>query len=344
MSTRLAWPLFLFCTVVTAVFLSFAFTASAQTIPGIGNPIIFETIPTAPQPNSEVTVRAKSFSLDLNRATLSWSVDGRQLARGTGVTEVTFTLGNIGSASTVFLSATEAGETYTKQLTIRPAAVDILWQANTYTPPFYKGKALASSRAGTRFVAIPNIMVSGRRIPPSELIYTWTGGGQTFGNQSGFGRNSITLAAPRLTSNGTVGVTVETIDGSVETMGFISLQSVSPHVVVYENDPVLGMRIERAVSDSFDLVREEVMFTAHPYFISGSTRTNSGRNEFAWRVNNRVVENPLEDKSSIVLRQTGGSGTANVSVSVQNLDELLQRAVTGFSINFGDSNRSFFNL
>jgi hypothetical protein len=59
-------------------------------------------------------------------------------------------------------------------------------------------------------------------------------------------------------------------------------------------------------------------------------------------VSNRDVENPLEDKSSIVLRQTGGSGNASISLSIEHLDEVLQRAREHFTITFSGAERPAF--
>lgn len=315
-------------------------TAHAQ-IPGVGDPIIFETFPTSPLPNTAVTVRAKSFTLDFNRASLSWNVNGAVLAQGIGVTEITFTLGDIGSVATVRLTATEAGTPYTSELSIRATSVDILWQADTYTPPLYRGKALPSSGATIRFVAIPDIRVGGQRILSSNLIYTWKDGSRVLGNLSGIGRSSIELPAPRLTGQGNVSVAVETADKSVRALGFADVRSVYPRLVFYENDPLLGIRYEQAIGENFDLKQEEVVIVAHPYYFVGQDRVHP-RATYSWQVSNRDVENPLEDKSSIVLRQTGGSGNASISLSIEHLDEVLQRAREHFTITFSGAERPAF--
>lgn len=329
-------------TAILIIFVAFfgAGAAHAQ-IPGIGNPIILETFPTSPQPNTAVTVRAKSFILDFDRASLSWSVNGQIFARGIGVTEVTFNLGDIGSATTVRVTATEGSVSYSNDLVIRPATVEILWHANTYTPPFYRGKALPSSETIVQFVALPEVTAGSRRVAPSELIYTWKSGSKVLGSLSGVGRNAITLAAPRLAGKGTVSVAVETADGSGRALGFADIRSVRPEILFYENDPVLGIRYERAVGDTFNLNREEVMITAHPYYFAGNLRANP-QATFSWQVNGHDVENPLPDQSSLVLRQTGGAGAATISLSLRHVSELLQRAGNSFSINFGGSSHSAF--
>ena len=42
----------------------------------------------------------------------------------------------------------------TKNLIFQPAEIDLLWQANTFTPPLYSGRALKSSKASVFNFAI----------------------------------------------------------------------------------------------------------------------------------------------------------------------------------------------
>jgi len=307
---------------------------NSSEILGIGNPILLETVPTSPQPNSTVMVRAKSFALDLNRSTLSWQANGQVVAEGVGVTEVVVSLGDIGSVTTVRVSASGGGATYVNEIIVQPATVDLLWQAEAYTPSFYRGKALPSSEASTRVVAVPHIVINGQRVPVSELVFTWKAGSRVLGNFSGTGKNSIVVTAPRLVGRGEVSVTVETLDESIAAVGFVNIHSAHPQIVFYENDPVLGMRYEQALEESFDLQNEEITVTAHPFYFSGKSRTASN-NEFSWSMNGEKIATPLADQSSIILRQTGGAGVATVSLSLQNLKEILQQARSKFQITFG---------
>jgi hypothetical protein len=127
----------------------------------------------------------------------------------------------------------------------------------------------------------------------------------------------------------------------VRALGFADVRSVYPRLVFYENDPLLGIRYEQAIGENFDLKQEEVVIVAHPYYFVGQDRVHP-RATYSWQVSNRDVENPLEDKSSIVLRQTGGSGNASISLSIEHLDEVLQRAREHFTITFSGAERPAF--
>jgi hypothetical protein len=303
-------------------------------IPGVGNPLILEMTPSAPGPNEEVSVRAQSFSLDLNRATITWRVNGTLAAQGIGATDISFTTGEIGSATTVSVTATESGATYTTSLTVRPTAVDLLWQASSYTPPFYRGKALPSSESVIRVIATPQIVVSGRRIPAGELVYTWKIGNRIIERGASTGKNIIEIEGPHIFETYAVRVSVETLDGSVTALGSANIRAVQPQIVFYENDPLLGIRYERALPDTFELTNDEVRITAHPYYFTGANRTDGGEHTFTWTIDGRDVANPLADQSSIILRQTGGAGTATVALMIQNVTEILQRARETLTVTF----------
>jgi hypothetical protein len=305
----------------------------------LGNQLSIVLSPGRPRPNQVITASAESFSMDLNSATLTWRRDGTVIAQGSGITEVTFQVGDAGSQSTLSVSASGNEAFQSRQIIIRPAAVDLMYEAESYTPPLYKGKALPGSQTPLRVLALPHIVRSGRTLNASELDFAWKIDGRVLGTQSGRGQDSISIEGPRLFNPITVDLTVSTLDGDPAARGFLEIGAVEPHLLFYENDPVLGIRYEQALANPFLLTNEEVTITAHPFYFSGTNRTNAA-SRFRWTLNGRVVTNPLQDQSSIVLRQTdaAASGSATIALSIQNADRVLQRAQNSFRIQFGDQN------
>src|SRR3989344_1173365 len=53
--------------------------------------------------------------------------------------------------------------------TTHAQSVDLLWQGETYTPPFYKGKSLWSNQSRITFFAMTNGLGN-----PANLSYKWT--------------------------------------------------------------------------------------------------------------------------------------------------------------------------
>ncbi|HEY4510913.1 MAG TPA: hypothetical protein VJG29_00905, partial [Candidatus Paceibacterota bacterium] len=132
-------------------------------------PINVRTIPSAPGPQTPTTVRVESFVYDIKAATIAWFLNGELVAEGRGATEYKFTTGGSNEEfSFEVVITTPDGKNFKETLFLRPAAVDILWQAEVYTPPFYKGKALPSQGSKIRAVAIAQFG------DPQLLQYKWT--------------------------------------------------------------------------------------------------------------------------------------------------------------------------
>lgn len=326
---------------ILLLFVLFALPIDTEAqIPETGSPFIFEIIPTYPRPGDTVTVHVKSFSIELDRAAITWRVDGRITAEGTSVQEVSFEAGSLGSQTFVSISAFVGGQLFSDQITIRPADIDLLFEADTYTPPFYRGKALPSAEANITIVALPQIInFFGGLVPARDLIFTWRENGRVLGNSSGRGKNTLQIKGPRLFNTTILEVAATTVDESITAKRLLALHPLDPLVVFYENSPLFGTKFNKAISSTFELQDEEIAVTAYPFYFSGDQRTTDTF-EYSWVVNGQAVESSPEDKSTLVLRQTGsGEGSATIALTVQNLEEVLQRARNSFTLMFGNVER-----
>jgi hypothetical protein len=311
--------------------------ANAQ-IPGLDNVIVLNVSPKYPKPGQLVIVSAESFSIDLDRAeSIVWYVNGKVIARGIDIKEVQFEAGKLGSSSVVEVAVrTSNGGTFSQDIIIRPTEVDLIWEAETYTPPFYKGKALPSSNADVRVVAMPHFVAdSGVKLLRSDLVFTWKVDGKILGNVSGRGKDSITIEGPQIFRAKIVEVEISSIGNSLQGKGIIGISSVEPKIVFYENNPILGMKYENAVRESILLSQDEMTITAHPYFFSSKRRIGSGL-EYSWNVDGSSVNSLPDDDSSITFRQVGdGEGEADISLSIHSMNKILQSARESFLLLFG---------
>jgi len=74
-------------------------------------------------------------------------------------------MGSLGEKKTVTIKVVSRRGGYLEEkITFQPALVDLMWEANTYTPPFYKGKALTSSKSSITVTAIPQLKTSDKKI------------------------------------------------------------------------------------------------------------------------------------------------------------------------------------
>ena len=332
--------------IVSLFILSVSLFAHAQ-IPGLGEVISFQVSPENPRPNQIVTINIDSFSIDLNRAdSITWLVNNEVVSRGAGVKQMQFEAGKLGSRSVidVVVRGTDIG-TVTESITIAPTEVDLLWEAKTYTPPFYSGKALPSSDAEITITAIPQFVTSnGNKLKSSELIFTWKRDGKVLGKDSGRGKDMIKITGPRIFNSTLIQAKVSSLRSTLQGKEIISISTVQPKIIFYKNDIILGMRYEKGIKDTLTLSEEEVNITAHPYFFSGNRRVSSDFN-YNWNVDGSSVPSSPDDESSIVLRQIGeGEGSAVVTLSIQSIDKILQVARESFSVIFGTGKDTLFNF
>lgn len=300
----------------------------AQGIPGVGTPFTLTLEPTNPKPGDTVTMTLESFSISLDKSVVTWTVDGKVVARGTGLKTASTVAGNLGSTKRVEVdvNSPDSGE-FTQSAVIRPANLALVWQAATYVPPFYKGKALESFGATYKVVAIPEILnSSGRAIDPRTLIYSWKKNGANQPDQSGYGKDFFVSTQTSFVRQGddiSVDVTVPADGFSLS--GNITVAPQAPEVHLYENSPLYGLLYNNELADRVNLTNEEVTISAEPYFFSvGSTA--SSLLGYSWTLNGASVSD-FANKSSITLRRTESSaGSAEIGVSLTNSAKLLQGA------------------
>jgi len=173
--------------------------------------------PESPGPNQNVAVQIESFNFDLNKATISWYVNDKLLQSGVGITTFQFTSGALGKTTKLTIIANDGKNRITKNLTFYPAEVNIVWEADSYTPPFYKGKAMYPNQGDIKIVALPNFIdKNGASLSPTKLAYTWKKDGTTLGSQSGYDKQAIVVPGGIMSRPFSVEVSVSSADGTIQ--------------------------------------------------------------------------------------------------------------------------------
>ncbi len=312
--------------------------ALAQTPQTMGG---LSTFPKYPRPNELVTVHLNDYSINLNATEVTWSLDGKIQKKGIGEKQFQFTAGAIGKKSVVKAST----NTYTLTLNINPVGLDIFWQTQTYTPPFYKGKALFSYQSAVDFVALPVFLnSSGVLIDPKTLIYTWSKNNAVAGNLSGYGKNSISLVGGVLAKPMTIGVKVSSIDDTLESETEISLTANSPQTILYENHPLYGITYNKSLPYQLSLDEKEITLSVAPYFFDVN-RKDKPTISYVWKMNGKEIQN-LEKPFSLVLRKPegGGAGSAILSLLITQTEKMFQFANSSISIFFKSEEETQTNI
>jgi hypothetical protein len=297
--------------------------------------VAVEFSPSAPGPNQTVTATATSYSVDLNSSGIAWFVNGKMQATGTDLATFSFQTGSLDQTTTIDVVITTInGQVIKKTFSLKPAEVDLIWQAESYTPPFYQGKALFSHEERLEFVAIPHILDgSGAEIPADQLVYKWTKNGSVVGEFSGYGKSTYTMIASIISVPIDMQVEVTTEDGTGIADAETTAAPVDPSIVFYQRDPLYGLQFQKALPVSFAMTGKEIEILAEPFYF-GSDDISAGNLQYAWNINGQSIDSDLSKTDRVFRPASGTTGTSNISLSVTNTDKILQIADSNFNLSF----------
>lgn len=315
-------------------------SAGAQSFGGMGNingdAFSVSVNPQYPAPYSQATVSLLSGSLDLTNSIVSASVAGKEIYKGSP-RPFSVRLGRAGSVTNVNVSVSSRGSTYTQAISIQPQDVVLVAEPISSSPPLYPGKSLVPLEGSVRVVAMANLKnATGGSPSPSTYSYSWTVDGMQIANSSGIGKSTIIVASPLQYRVRDVSVAIISSDGSLVGGAEMSLTGMEPSVRIYENDPLLGIRYDRALSGSFTINNAEATLYAAPF----SLPTTNGAPLIQWFLNGDTAQTG----NLITLRPTGsGRGTASLSLVASTGN--TERTTANLSVSFGEKpSTNFFGL
>lgn len=303
---------------------------------GIQEQISIEQIPRVPNPNQPVSFRIESFLTNLNNAQITWIQNGEVLNSGTGLVTQAIQAPDSGETSIIQIRITkEEGGVLTQTITLNPSQVDLIYEAQTYTPPFYKGKSLYTSESVVEVIAVPHFLnESGQRMDSSTLVYTWRINGTVQQDFSGYGKDFLSFQGSLIERPVTVSVEVSAPNSTLLASNTLRFSSSDPDFVLYENNPVFGVIYEQAIQGSFLLNRPQIDFEGVPYFFSTYFK-NSGLLSYAWTINGTRITNKSSSENYLVLRNDENEeGTARIGVTVSHINNLLQQKSNRFELLF----------
>ncbi len=297
--------------------------------------IVLSVTPVYPSPNQNVSATLSSHVTDLDKANISWSTNDQQTSVGIGKKSFNFKTGSLGLPTTLSVTIdTIDGQSISKTLTITPTDVDLIFEGyDSYTPPFYKGKALAPSQGTFEVVAMPNLTNENGKVDPSNLSYIWTLDGNTQPDASGWGKNYFIFQNSYLDKENTVEVKVSDISGGANASGSITLTTTTPKILFYENDPLLGVKWDEALTDGFKIDSSGKTITAEPYFFSPKDISSSDLT-FDWSLNGDAIQTPNPKNVLSVKPEQGQSGSAIINLAINNVNTLFQSLSKQISVQF----------
>ncbi len=338
-------PVF-FTLLATAMLLSVVFfkNVQAQEVPiattpspdtNIGGPKI-DLTPANPAPGESVSAKLITYSIDLNRADITWLLNDRILVGGVGKTEVTFTAGDSGSTQMLkAIIAPQNGAPTSVSTLIRPALLTIAWEAETYTPPLYRGKALQGPEATVKFVALPYLIYeNGTVADPRTLIYEWRLNEQPLAKFSGAGKQSLRVKNTKFIKPLNISLTVHSPDNKLFAEAKTTAKVTSVEINLYELHPRYGAWYDKAVGSAFGISGGELNLLAEPFYYSIAHRADE-KLSYLWKVG----QNGVDAREVLTLRPVGeGGGASRLSLEVTSKEYILQSASRLLSVTFAAGN------
>lgn len=310
-------------------FLFITFFILAQTTAAQTGELTINITPRHPEPFQTVNISVEDFSRNINNENISWSLNGTVQKTGVGEKRFSFETGALGTVSRITVNVGGSSQ----EITIRPTQIDLIWQADTQTPPFYRGKAMHTNQSALTIVAEPHFFSSqGTRINPDSLIYKWKRDGRVSDSASGYGLKTFSVAPPVLAKPETIEVEVSSSDNTFFSTASITIPITESEVLVYENHPLYGIMFNRLLNgQEFQMNNPETSFVAFP--INFSTVQNLANDlKYNWRLNSFLIDQ--NDREVIFRRPESGSGRSAISLNVSNPDKFMQTATAQMTAAF----------
>ena len=304
--------------------------------------------PQFPQPGQQISASVTSASENTQSATIIWLLNGAILQQERGGVSVAFSAAEVGESQQLsVIVRLPDGRTLSDAITLQSARATLMWEAQTYTHPFFEGNSqystgsLVSAEVLTEFTDL-----SGALIPSEELSYTWRRNGEVLGSLSGVGAQSITLEGPKFFGEDILSVQVSSPDGVQIAESGARITTQDPVVSLYLRDALTGIQFHKAIGSDEELRGStQIDFQAIPYFMDALSPLDA-RLLYNWEVNNEEVISSLRNPSVLPITiNSNDTLRTTIQLSVEHAFSLLQGVARSWTLQLEQSTRnSLFGL
>lgn len=318
---------------ITILILSPFLAKSALIYTSIGGNIYFEIEPKNPGSFTNTKITVTSNEINTDKTYFVWYLNGIKEKEGLGAKFLTLQTKEKGvNIEIKVIASTESGSEIEKTMFLNPADVDIVWEADTYTPPFYRGKALASPGSNIKLMAIPHLMTeNGTKLPANDLNYEWRVNNNII--SSGYGKVSATTKIGTPYSQNNVSVKVSNSKGDITAESIITIKPESATVIFYKENPVEGTIYNAALSLNERIYEQEFSIRAEPYFFSFPDHPSDRNLEFRWSLNGKgITPNEGTPKIITLRNETGKETVSSLQLSIRNLQKVFQNSINSLMI------------
>ena len=309
----------LFFSTVTLLFLIVPGSAFAK---DVLDDVNVKLSPTTPSADEDVTISINAYTMDLDASKIIWYVDKEAQKSGIGVTSIKVHTGDFGKKILVeVVIFTPDGRKINKEIPIAPSEVDVLWEAQTYTPPFYRGKTLPTYKSLVRMTAIPRFNTL--QSDPSQFYYVWKYN-RTLGVGKGLGKNNAVIQVGYAGTPVPVSVTVNLPGTDWAGNKNTTITPTQAAVRFYTQEPLLGTQFSHALGTSYAAAGSRVSLRAVPYFFSTDDYKN-GNLLYVWKVGNNDAIPENDPTIMTISKKDSDFESSLVQLNIGSPKHILQR-------------------
>ncbi len=289
--------------------------------------------PEIPGAFTNTTLSLNSYVTNMDRAYITWDVDGKRILAGYGKKQFSVKTGEVGSSMSIAIKViTSGGEVINKSVKISPSEAELLWEgADSYTPPFYKGRALPSPEGIVRVVAMPQIYGGDTLLDANDYIFKWKKEDKVMQEGSGYGKNAFLYRNSYLNPNGEkIEVTSQNNKTGAIGKNKVTIPVFVPKILFYEKNGLEGIRFQETLKDGFKIKSNDVTIVALPYFTSPKNPVDRDLS-YEWKINNLIIPTPAE-KNTLTIRKGQQSGVSTIGVAIKSFSKLFLEANASLSV------------
>ncbi len=221
-----------------------------------------------------------SENFNLSQSNITWYINGKAIDAGIGRINFETNAGRVGKSVAVKVNVKNDVFEESKEITIIPNTTFILYEgANSYVPPFYKGRALPNKEDFTRMAAISfqNSEINDFNLKKNN--YKWTINGEEEANSLTENQIIHKSQSSFVDNNLNIKVRKETLSGQKisDSIANILIQDTDP--IIYKTDAKKLLKEEFKINDKGN----DFYLFVEPYFFSGDSRYDK-KISYNWQV------------------------------------------------------------
>jgi hypothetical protein len=286
--------------------------------------ISISLFPNNPKPGQIISATVESFGVDLSRVKVSWYYNDKLIASGIGKTETKITSPAFGQKASLLVRVSGGGSDSETSVVISSSELDIIWEAvDSYTPPFYKGKALAPIGTKIKAVAVPS--VGGLK----NLSYTWSHNGSVIKALSGTNKDSLTIKTDALSQRESFSASVS--GGTFEGQGETSLDLRDPSAVLYTKSNGF-VDYANGFTNLLPINNAGLTLRIEPFNITAGKNISDSL-DVSFDIEGEVFRGEILPQE-LAITKPENPGQSSLKINISSLKEKLQVVKRAFTLSF----------